>query len=72
MQEFSKGLVFVRRQRFALLLWLSGLVLDAARLPGRVGLAAPALLQGGFRLSNRLSRAALDGWRCERAARTRP
>lgn len=71
MRIYGKDLTFVRRGRFQVLLWASDLVLAAARLPERIGLFMPAIRQVGFRLSNDLSRAALDGWRRDRAARSR-
>ena len=67
----GKDLTFVRRGRFQILLRASDLALAAARLPERIGLSVPGVGQVGFRLSNALSRAALDGWRRDRAARSR-
>ena len=64
-------LTLVRRGRFQALLRASDLALAAARLPERIGLFVPAIRQVGFKLSNALSRAALDGWRRDRATRSR-
>jgi hypothetical protein len=67
--RLTEGWMLGRRRRFALLLWLSGLVLDASRLLVRAGLFGPVILPSGFRLSDDLSQGRLTSL-APRARRT--